>query len=182
MSVECYKCIKMLIRKVEKRCCPLVVLCDGRSNPYRQLIPLMESSLAVTNAILAIGACHYVYSTAYLAISSGEESTTPSMVTTRIPHIDDAFTSTSSILSSYLRFKQKALQHLSIGMSNLHKTNHASVLATVILMIILELFESGAGSWTIHLKGAKELLLIAPTASNTDSQRIMKGVKEELAV
>jgi hypothetical protein len=66
--------------------------------------------------------------------------------------------SRSALTSYYLHSKAKALRLLSRALADVSTSNSIATVFTAILLTILELFESGAGSWSVHLEGVKRLV------------------------
>ncbi|CAH0029384.1 unnamed protein product [Clonostachys rhizophaga] len=64
----------------------------------------------------------------------------------------------SQLLHHCITLKQKALKFLSIALQNPHQHNELQTFGTAVVLTLLECFETGAGSWAIHLDGAKKLL------------------------
>jgi hypothetical protein len=57
---------------------------------------------------------------------------------------------------------------LSQDLADPKRNTESSTLATVILFMVLDLLESGANSWSVHLEGAKILLEAGVGSSATD--------------
>jgi hypothetical protein len=56
------------------------------------------------------------------------------------------------------------------------------ILATIVLLMLIELYEGGGGPWTVHLEGAKRLFDTEMGKSNTDSPRMIESILEELVM
>lgn len=59
----------------------------------------------------------------------------------------------------YLRSKGQCLKLISATLAK-HRTTQGdkAILIAVVLLTILDIFESGSGTWSLHLEGAKRLL------------------------
>lgn len=59
----------------------------------------------------------------------------------------------------YLRSKGQSLRLISATLSRERTTlGDRAILIAVVLLTILDIFESGSGTWSFHLEGAKRLL------------------------
>jgi hypothetical protein len=149
--------------QVSRRVCPLIVWRDTIDNKYRGIIPLITSSPAVASAILAVASCHFTHGIMGIPILSLRSKTTASATLNgEMPMLlsnpADVHLSKSTLLNHYLRSKTDCLKHLAAALEDESKSQCHSTLVTIVLLTILEACESGAGSWTIHLEGAKRLL------------------------
>ena len=145
-------------------------LVNGTANPYIQAMSMMGSSPALTNAILAIAACHCAHGVTgspLMPLFDGARmqrlpSTSPSQAatspTTTANPIPSSSLSHSDLLNQYLRLKHTSLRHLSADLGTPHGLREGATLATVLFLALLELMETGAGFWSVHVEGAKKLL------------------------
>ncbi|CAH0041086.1 unnamed protein product [Clonostachys rhizophaga] len=136
---------------------------DTIDNKYRGIIPLVASSPAVASAILAVASCHFTHGIMGIPILSlRSNTTTAAALDGEMPMLlsspADVHLSKSTLLNHYLRSKADCLKHLAAALEDESKNQCHSTLVTIVLLTILEACESGAGSWTIHLEGAKRLL------------------------
>lgn len=144
---------------VEQRICPFIVVFDGIRNPFRQLIPLIGNSKAMVQTIMAISACHSIHEISGLPVVPTINKLELSS-RTEVPDLNPSRT--------YLHYKNQALRFLSDDLANSKRSAESSTLATVILLMVLDLIESGAGSWSIHLEGAKRLMAAGVGKGATD--------------
>ncbi|KAJ4014681.1 hypothetical protein NW752_007452 [Fusarium irregulare] len=79
-------------------------------------------------------------------------------------------------------FKQKALVYLADATSEPLEEAKAYILATIILLMLLELYEGGIGSWSVHLEGAKQLLDTETADNIIHSSRMIRNILEELVI
>ncbi|KAL2836795.1 fungal-specific transcription factor domain-containing protein [Aspergillus pseudodeflectus] len=126
------------------RICELFIVYDSQSNPFRNLIPLALSDPVLLDALLGLAARHranfdHPFST----------STTQDMPAFAEPHHEA------------LRFKHRAIQGLAQALNGQKGYRDATV-ATVFLLVFLDLLESGCDQWNYHLEGAKSLLALTP--------------------
>lgn len=154
---------RFFIDYFSRRVCPLIVWRDTIDNKYRGIIPLITSSPAVASAILAVASCHFTHGIMGIPILSLRSKTTASATLNgEMPMLlsnpADVHLSKSTLLNHYLRSKTDCLKHLAAALEDESKSQCHSTLVTIVLLTILEACESGAGSWTIHLEGAKRLL------------------------
>lgn len=57
-----------------------------------------------------------------------------------------------------LSYKHKAIQGLTSSVEHATSIKHDTTLASIFLLIFLDLLESGSDRWNIHLEGAKSLI------------------------
>lgn len=67
-----------------------------------------------------------------------------------------------------LSFKHQAMEALSNSLRDTQLSKKDTTVASIFLLIFLDLLESGSDGWNFHLQGAKNL--IASTFSNSDSE------------
>ncbi|KAJ5888171.1 hypothetical protein N7495_008212 [Penicillium taxi] len=135
------------------------------NNPWRDLIALVGSSSLLANSLAALGAIHYSlignsesempWSSPNLAASNPiltpayiERMVTPS--TSRHP--------TSKAYRHFLELKQRTLNQLSKDLSKPELRYDARIPAVIVVLALLDIFESGSGAWSYHIEGAKKLL------------------------
>ncbi|KAJ5267004.1 Protein of unknown function DUF3468 [Penicillium angulare] len=152
-------------------------------NPWRDIISLVGHSPLLGNALLAMGALHFSL------ISNSDSSIMPwssqNPLTTNTPlaqqDIENMIVSTSSQqLTSksyrhYLEFKQRTLNQLSKDLLNPVMAKDDITLAAIVVLALLDLFESGSGAWSYHIEGAKKLLRSRP--ENTLGSGILQGLE-----
>jgi hypothetical protein len=57
-----------------------------------------------------------------------------------------------------LSYKYKAIQGLTSSVEHATSIKHDTTLASIFLLIFLDLLESGSDRWNVHLEGAKSLI------------------------
>lgn len=131
---------------VSKRVCPTLVFHDRPDNPYRSIIPC-TSSPVVASAVIAVAACHYTQSLIGCPLAGLP-------LPTKVPGL-----ALEAPINSYLQSKGQCLKLISDTLVR-DQTARAdkSILIAVVLLTILDIFESGSGTWILHLEGAKRLL------------------------
>ncbi|KAL4907776.1 hypothetical protein BDW74DRAFT_189205 [Aspergillus multicolor] len=126
------------------RICQLFIVYDSENNPFRSLIPLALSDSVLLDAVLALAARHRA-------------------------NFEQPFSTSGTIVSAVspdanreaLRFKHRAIQGLSksIGAGSSYRD---TTVASVFLLVFLDLLESGCDRWNYHLEGAKTLMALTP--------------------
>ncbi|KAL5041841.1 hypothetical protein BDW71DRAFT_157759 [Aspergillus fruticulosus] len=130
-----------------KRICKLYILHDSDSNPFRGLLAYALEDEPLHKSITALAARHLA-NTGYsfdLSEPGVAVSTSPQSMDTAL----DA-----------LRFKAQAITALRERLANPHPQHSKTdtKMATILLLIFLELLESGLDGWDVHLKGARALV------------------------
>ncbi|KAL4786479.1 fungal-specific transcription factor domain-containing protein [Aspergillus varians] len=138
------------------RICQLFIVYDSENNPFRSLIPLALADPILLEAVLALASRHRAnfeqpFSTNAGAIPSASVDTDPEA----------------------LRYKYRAIQGLSHSV-NAKLPYHDSTVASVFLLVFLDLLESGCDRWNYHLEGAKTLMALKPS---NDPGRTMEKVR-----
>lgn len=60
-----------------------------------------------------------------------------------------------------LHFKRQAIKELSASLSPLEPSNRDAIMATILLLIFIDLLESGMDGWKDHLRGADSLVRLS---------------------
>ncbi|KAL4816691.1 fungal-specific transcription factor domain-containing protein [Aspergillus spinulosporus] len=132
-----------------QRICRLYILHDSDSNPFRGLLAYALEDAPLLKSITALAARHLA-NTGY----SFDQSDKNDVV---VPA--SRFTDTTL---AALRFKTQAITALRERLTRPHlepgKTD--TMMATILLLIFLELLESGLDGWDVHLKGARALVCL----------------------
>jgi len=87
---------------------------------------------------------------------------------------------TFDLLKYQLFFKHKTLRHLSQALADPATRREGSTLATVVLLLFLDVLEGGAGSWDIHLEGANKLLEFGGENGHSQSPTVLEGMIDGL--
>lgn len=150
---------RFLIDYFVRRVCPLLTLSDCARNPYQEMIPLIGSSKAVANAIMAVAACHCIHDMIGYPVFSPADHMLGSRTSIfqKYPK-PDLNIAESGMLKRYILLKQNSLSQLSETLSNLQGFAEIEAFVAAVLLTLLELVETGAGSWSTHLEGAKRLV------------------------
>ncbi|KAJ5664472.1 hypothetical protein N7507_005203 [Penicillium longicatenatum] len=133
------------------RICKLFIVYDSDKNPFRSLIALGLKDPTLLKALLALAARHH-FNTGQ-SFNQAEESTEPRFVNAN----RDA-----------LSYKHQAMEALSNSLRDNQQIKHDTTVASIFLLIFLDLIESGSDGWNFHLEGAKKL--IASTYPPSESQ------------
>jgi hypothetical protein len=133
------------------RICKLFIVYDSDKNPFRSLIALGLKDPTLLKALLALAARHH-FNTGQ-SFNQAEELTEPRFVNAN----RDA-----------LSYKHQAMEALSNSLRDSQHIKHDTTVASIFLLIFLDLIESGSDGWNFHLEGAKKL--IASTYPPFESQ------------
>ncbi|KAJ5167145.1 uncharacterized protein N7482_005926 [Penicillium canariense] len=134
-----------------ERICQLFIVYDTDRNPFRSLIPLGLKDPVLLKALLALAARHHV--------NKGQSFHEPGSPTS--PQLANAN-------RHALAFKYQAMEALSHSLKDTELSKSDTTVASIFLLIFLDLLESGSDGWNFHLEGAKKL--IASTCPQPDSQ------------
>ncbi|KAJ2983157.1 hypothetical protein NQ176_g897 [Zarea fungicola] len=123
------------------RICKLFILHDSDQNPFRNLLTLSMNNSTLQYSIIAVASRHFANS----AIS--------------FDHPTDSI-SHQSIGANLdaLRFKKKIFEGLRLDLSCTDLSDHVATMATILLLIFLDLLESGIDGWKCHVQGARQLV------------------------
>ncbi|KAJ5798766.1 uncharacterized protein N7503_006271 [Penicillium pulvis] len=124
-----------------ERICKLFIVYDSDKNPLRSLIALGLKDPVLLKALLALAARHH-FNTGQ-SFDQAETPTEPRLVNAN----RDA-----------LFFKHQAIEALSHSLSDNQNYMQDTTMASIFLLIFLDLIESGSDGWNIHLEGVKKLI------------------------
>lgn len=116
---------------------------DSESNPFRNLLSFCLEDLALQKSIVAIAARHFA--------NTGRSFDTTDVA---VPH---RFVNANM---DALLFKKQAIEALSSSLSDTGSRRTEATMATILLLIFLDLLESGIDGWNSHLQGARGLLIL----------------------
>lgn len=152
-------------------------------NPYRDMLALVGHSPLMANVLSAMGALHYSLisnsDSSMMPWSSQNPLSANSLLSSE--DIENMIIPTSSrqITSKayhhFLEYKQRTLKQLSKDLSNPAKQNADITLAAVVILALLDLFESGSGAWSYHIEGAKKIMRSRPESQF--GQGILQGLE-----
>lgn len=123
------------------RIAKLFILYDSDSNPFRNLLTYATESLTLRKSIIAVAARHFA--NAGQSFDQIEDALSPRYVNANL----DA-----------LHFKRQTIQALSSSLSHPEHSRKDETMATILLLIFLDLLESGIDGWKYHLRGAEGLI------------------------
>ncbi|CAG9983572.1 unnamed protein product [Clonostachys byssicola] len=138
-------------------------------NPFRELIPMAHHQPMLLQTIIASSALHMSNACQCSPRSSSMLTTTASIQNhTSLPSslsIGSCVTSRPETFHDALRAKQQALCLLKSALEDIASADVDVILAVMLLLIGFELIDSGRGSWTFHINGARIIIekLIAST-------------------
>lgn len=158
---------------------------DGAKNPYSQAVSMMSTSPALANAILAVAACHCAHSATgspLVSLLNGRpQRLSPSSQTVFPTNPSSASSlSHSDLLNQYLVLKHNSLRLLSADLGDASSSRRSETLATVLFLALLELMESGAGFWSVHIEGAKKLLEEGVGIGTRSGASLVRAILDEL--
>jgi hypothetical protein len=162
------KCQMLTARPDNKRICSNFVVYDSSKNPLRNLIPIALEDSILRNAVLALAARHLV--------NQGK-----SFHRVQVPVSSEA----AKFNHDALFFKHRVIE----GLSNTLCDSHCSEnnVASIFLLILLDLLESGGDEWQVHLKGAKGLITgslhqspleTATEVSQKEPTQMIQGIRD----
>ncbi|KAL5341903.1 fungal-specific transcription factor domain-containing protein [Aspergillus crustosus] len=145
-----------------ERICELFIVYDSDSNPFRSLIPLALTDKVLLEAVCALAARHRAnFEQPFLTNTTGLALVSPDFD------------------REALRFKYRAIQGLSNSLTA-QTSYHDATVASVFLLVFLDLLESGCDRWNYHLEGAKSLMALKPAHDpGRTLQRIRKFIVKQ---
>lgn len=145
-----------------ERICKLFIVYDSNKNPFRSLIALAMNDRTLLKAVLALAAQHKA-NTGY-----SDQSEQPS----------------SNLTTSHrdaLAFKHQAIQGLSQKVQDVTLCRQDTTLASIFLLIFLDLLESGSDRWNVHLEGAKSLISLNQPLRNDNPGQTVQELRNFVA-
>ncbi|KAL2801846.1 fungal-specific transcription factor domain-containing protein [Aspergillus granulosus] len=123
-----------------ERICKLYILHDSDENPFRGLVPYALEDQLLLKSITALAARHYA--------NTGQSfDQTDLIVPSRYGNAN----------LQALHFKAQAIVTLGEKLAKPEPCMKDTVMATILLLIFIELLESGLDGWNFHLQGARSL-------------------------
>jgi hypothetical protein len=154
-----------------ERICKLFIVYDSDNNPLRSLIPFGMKEPILQKAILALAARHHA--------NSGQ-----SFYQLQAPASPGLINANRDALL----FKHQAVEALSraLGNANSNSSKKDTTVASIFLLIFLDLLESGSDGWNFHLEGAKSLissqrLLLGDSGVNNGPGQTVKDIRGFIA-
>ncbi|KAJ5857285.1 hypothetical protein N7455_008179 [Penicillium solitum] len=131
----------------------LFILYDSESNPFRSLLTYAMDNSTLQKCIIAVAARHFA-NTGH-SFDQTDDTLSPRFVNANL----DA-----------LHFKKQTINALLLSLSNPDPSQKDSIMSTILLLVFLDLLESGIEGWKYHLHGAEGLVnlsrsLLEPSAS-----------------
>ncbi|KAL6903258.1 fungal-specific transcription factor domain-containing protein [Trichoderma evansii] len=144
---------RFYIEYYDKRVCKLYILYDSDSNPFRNLLSYALEDGALQKSIVALAARHFANSG--YSFDQVEEDSSHRFAKAKL---------------EALQFKKKAIEALSSSLSHPESYKKDATLATILLLIFVDLLESGIDGWSFHIQGAKVIhQLLAESGSNCNA-------------
>lgn len=152
-------------------------------NPWRDIISLVGDSPLLAHGLCAMGALHYSL------MSDSDSSQMPwssnNLLATSSPLSPEDIETivspagnrrpSSRAFQHFLEFKQRTLHQLSNDLSNPVMQKDDRTLAAIVVLALVDIFESGSGAWSYHIEGAKKLLRDRP--ENNLGRGILDGLE-----
>ncbi|KAE8147350.1 fungal-specific transcription factor domain-containing protein [Aspergillus avenaceus] len=121
--------------------CRLFIVYDSKENPFRNLISLALDDQVLMKAVLALAARHRA--------NTGCSFENP---------VEKASTELINVHQDALSYKHQAIQGLARTLDDPEMASRDTTIASIFLLIFLDLLESGSDKWNFHLEGAKRLI------------------------
>ncbi|KAJ5087990.1 hypothetical protein N7456_011606 [Penicillium angulare] len=134
---------KYYIDYYSNRICKLFILFDSGSNPFRNLLSIGLEDPTLRKSIIALAARHYA-NTGYSFDATN-------------PTIDSRFAGANM---DALVYKKQTIEALSLSLHQSRLYRKDQTMATILLLIFIDILESGIDGWNFHLQGAKGLLIL----------------------
>lgn len=130
-------------------------------NPYRRLIPLVCKSPVLRSAMSAVAACHYMHSYHQKSFNKTFEQRLGARRSSSKAH--EVFSKSPdptirTIYEQFLMFKHRTLYLLGQSLADPKEKNDETTIASILLLITLDMVESGQGDWKVHVDGAIGLI------------------------
>ncbi|PYH81242.1 hypothetical protein BO82DRAFT_284463 [Aspergillus uvarum CBS 121591] len=139
----------------EDSICSLFIVCDSDSNPFRKLMSLALSDATLLKAALALAARHRA-NLGYSFQRYDEESPPTHL----------------NVHQDALGYKHRAIKAISNALNDPILCGQDSTVASVFLLIFLDLLESGSDRWNFHLEGAKKLIRFSQHQAREPGQTV----------
>ncbi|KAF3388799.1 hypothetical protein F1880_004192 [Penicillium rolfsii] len=136
------------------RIAKLFILYDSPSNPFRSLLAYAADNSTLRMSIMAVAARHFANSARSFDQTVGTPS--PRFVNANV----DA-----------LRFKKRSIKTLSTSLSQAQPSQKDAIMASILLLIFLDILESGIDGWNYHLRGAEALITISQSMLKPDASQ-----------
>ncbi|KAM3500138.1 hypothetical protein MY11210_009544 [Beauveria gryllotalpidicola] len=141
-----------------KRVCKLYILYDSDSNPFRTLLAYASEDATLQTSIISLAARHYANTGLFFDAADAHRS--PRFAKAQL----DA-----------LRCKGQAIKALSESMSRPSTRNKDATMATILLLIFLDILESGMDGWSFHIRGVKLLYQSTAQSSSHGNDEMDRG-------
>lgn len=136
------------------RIAKLFILYDSPSNPFRSLLAYAVDNSTLKMSIIAVSARHFANSAR--SFNQTGDTLSPRFVNANV----DA-----------LHFKTRAIKALSSSLSHPEPSQKDATMAVILLLIFLDILESGIDGWKCHLHGAEGLVKISQSMLEPDASQ-----------
>ncbi|RPB01915.1 hypothetical protein L873DRAFT_1675014, partial [Choiromyces venosus 120613-1] len=179
--------LRFFIDYYDKTVCASIVTFDGPGNPYRQQILQMAfSNEALMEAIYALSSSHLQSKKRGALIMDRRSSPSrlsliadpPISKSRKLPH-PSAISSAkdnSSELSVALEHKNASIKLLNARLANPHLAKTDSAMATLLILLLYHICETGVGQFKTHLAGVKKLMGMRGVGKETQKWGWMETV------
>lgn len=141
------------LAQVNARICKLFILCDSDSNPFRNLLTYAMDDTSLQKCIIAVSARHFTNTGQSFDQTNAQVA--PRFVVANL----DA-----------LHFKRETIQAVTRALDG-----RDTLLASIFLLIFLDLLESGMDGWNHHICGARGLVSIGSSLLDPGHDQAAKG-------
>ena len=152
--------IRYLVDYYDKAICPVLVALDDGSNPYRMhILPLVSKSPGLQNALAAL-------TTNNMRMKNLKD----------VPHMDADSTRTKQLILSAIgvpspeeqHYKTMSIDILNKQLASSEKAKDDSVLATLLILCLFHVCDSGFSKFKTQLAGVQKLLKLRGNKSNNE--------------
>ncbi|CAI7618573.1 unnamed protein product [Penicillium pancosmium] len=135
----------------------LFILCDSDNNPFRHLLTYATDDIPLQKCIIAVSARHFA--------NTGQsfDQTSASMAPRFVVANLDA-----------LHFKRQTIQAVTGALNSHEMSRKNTLLASIFLLIFLDLLESGIDGWNHHICGARGLVSLGSSLLDPGHEQATK--------
>lgn len=155
---------ELISGKDNLRIAKLFILYDSESNPFRSLLSHAMAEPLLRAGIIAVAARHFANTGR--SFDQTDSALSPRFVSANV----DA-----------LYFKRQAIKALLWSLSRMEPSRKDAIMATILLLIFLDLLESGIEGWKYHLNGAEGLVKVSHSLLNPSPSQAFNSDSGETA-
>jgi hypothetical protein len=165
----------------EKALCPSLVFSDTTSNPFRHLISTIRTFPGISSAVMALAVCHKYHNSTGTPLLL-QQKTVQSGGNVARPSKESYPDADNGALGQVLSLKQKSMFFLSAEIADDKANSKSAAIATIFLLAILEMWETGWGAWYTHVEGAKNFIQDLHTTSRDNRTISLEGIVASISV